>query len=94
MHFRGGAHYIVCITGHSQPARTSRNKKGRAGAPPLPTACRERALAIATGLALGVLFVRRQQRLTDPLIDPGLFHLPVFIVSLATNTLDVFVAVG
>ncbi len=34
------------------------------------------------GLAIGVVFVRRQRRLDDPLIDLGLFRVPVFTSSL------------
>jgi len=52
------------------------------------------ALSILAGLAIGVLFVRRQRILADPLIDLRLFQIPAFKVSLATNMLAVFVAVG
>jgi DHA2 family multidrug resistance protein-like MFS transporter len=38
---------------------------------------------LIVGLALGVLFVRRQLRLTDPLIDLRLFRIPAFSASLA-----------
>ncbi len=51
-------------------------------------------LFIVTGLALGIVFVRRQQTLADPLIDLRLFRLPAFSASLATYTLGVFVAFG
>jgi MFS transporter, DHA2 family, multidrug resistance protein len=34
------------------------------------------------GLVLGVVFVRRQQRLADPLIDLRLFRIPIFRASL------------
>lgn len=51
-------------------------------------------LMIVVGLALGVLFVRRQATLADPLIDLQLFRLPAFSVSLVTYTLGVFVAFG
>jgi DHA2 family multidrug resistance protein-like MFS transporter len=51
-------------------------------------------LSILAGLVIGVLFVRRQRTLTDPLIDLRLFRIPTFNVSLATNVLAVFVAVG
>jgi MFS transporter, DHA2 family, multidrug resistance protein len=50
--------------------------------------------AIAAGLVVGVLFVRRQRRLADPMIDLGLFRLRGFDAALATNFLAVFVAVG
>jgi DHA2 family multidrug resistance protein-like MFS transporter len=52
------------------------------------------ALSILAGLAVGLLFLGRQRRLTDPLIDLRLFRIPAFNVSLATNVLAVFVAVG
>jgi DHA2 family multidrug resistance protein-like MFS transporter len=51
-------------------------------------------VSILAGLAVGFLFVRRQRRLADPLIDLCLFRIPAFNVSLATNVLAVFVAVG
>ncbi len=51
-------------------------------------------LSIAAGLALGVAFVRRQQRLPDPLIDLRLFHLSAFNGALAANTLGFFVNFG
>ena len=50
------------------------------------------ALSILAGLAVGMVFVRRQQRLTDPLLDLRLFRSPAFSAALATNTLDFFVA--
>jgi DHA2 family multidrug resistance protein-like MFS transporter len=52
------------------------------------------ALAIVAGLAVGVGFVRRQQRLADPMIDLGLFRLRSFNAALAINFLAIFVAVG
>src|SRR6266853_728462 len=52
------------------------------------------ALCIAAGVAIGVEFVRRQQKLADPLIDLRLFRAPGFGVSLATYTLGTFVAFG
>lgn len=45
----------------------------------LPVAC------IAAGLAIGTVFVRRQLRLSDPLIDLALFRDPAISVSLAVN---------
>ena len=50
--------------------------------------------AILVGLAVGVVFVRRQFRLADPMIDPRLFRVPAFNASLATNLLGIFIAVG
>lgn len=52
------------------------------------------ALSILAGVAVGLLFLYRQRRLADPLIDLRLFRIPAFNVSLATNVLAVFVAVG
>jgi MFS transporter, DHA2 family, multidrug resistance protein len=52
------------------------------------------ACSIATGLALSVVFVRRQMRLPDPLIDMRLFRVPAFSVSVAAYTLATFVAFG
>jgi DHA2 family multidrug resistance protein-like MFS transporter len=49
---------------------------------------------ILTGLIVGVLFMRRQRKLIDPLIDLHLFRIPVFSVSLVTNILGVFISVG
>ena len=46
------------------------------------------------GLAVAALFVRRQQRLDDPLIDLRLFRSPAFSASLAVNILGFFVAFG
>jgi DHA2 family multidrug resistance protein-like MFS transporter len=50
------------------------------------------ALSILAGLAVGVVFVRRQRRLADPLLDLRLFRSPAFSAALAANTLDFFVA--
>ncbi len=52
------------------------------------------ALSVVVGLAIGLLFLRRQARLPDPLIDLRLFRMPALTVSLATNVLAVFIAVG
>ena len=49
---------------------------------------------ILVGLVIGLLFLRRQARLADPLIDLHLFRIPTFSVALATNMLAVFVSVG
>ncbi len=38
--------------------------------------------SIALGLGIGAVFVRRQRRLDDPLIDLGLFRVPTFTSSL------------
>jgi MFS transporter, DHA2 family, multidrug resistance protein len=55
---------------------------------PLPIA------SIAIGLTAGGLFVRRQWRLADPMIDMRLFRIPAFNASLAINFVSIFVAVG
>lgn len=52
------------------------------------------ALSIGLGMLIGFLFLRRQGRLEEPLIDLRLFAIPSFTVSLATNVFAVFVAVG
>lgn len=46
--------------------------------------------SLVAGLGLGYLFVRRQRRLDDPLIDVGLFRYRVFSVAVATNLMIVF----
>ncbi|MDQ3951174.1 MAG: MFS transporter, partial [Gemmatimonadota bacterium] len=51
-------------------------------------------LSILAGLAVGVAFVRRQQKLADPLIDLRLFHVPGFSASLATYGLGIIVLFG
>jgi MFS transporter, DHA2 family, multidrug resistance protein len=50
--------------------------------------------AIVVGLAVGVLFIRRQFDLADPMIDLRLFRIPAFSAALAVNVLAIFVAVG
>jgi DHA2 family multidrug resistance protein-like MFS transporter len=52
------------------------------------------ALSILAGLIVGMLFVRRQRKLADPLIDLRLFRLPAFNASLATYMIACFVAFG
>jgi MFS transporter, DHA2 family, multidrug resistance protein len=52
------------------------------------------ALSMAAGLAVGAVFVRRQRRLVDPLIDLRLFRLPSFNAALAANTFGFFVNFG
>ena len=43
---------------------------------------------------MGGLFLRRQQKLADPLIDLRLFRLPAFSASLAINVLGLFTVFG
>jgi len=50
--------------------------------------------SIVVGVVVGILFVRRQLRLADPMIDVRLFRIPAFSASLAVNFLTIFVAVG
>jgi DHA2 family multidrug resistance protein-like MFS transporter len=54
----------------------------------LPVVC------ILVGLAIGVVFVRRQRTLADPLIDLRLFRVPAFSASLAAFLLSIFVIAG
>lgn len=51
-------------------------------------------LIIVIGVAVGVVFVRRQMILADPLIDLRLFQVRAFSASLVTYTFGVFVAFG
>ncbi|WP_147123859.1 MFS transporter, partial [Nocardia neocaledoniensis] len=46
------------------------------------------------GLLAGVLFVRRQRRLADPMLDLRLFALPRFRIAVFTNLLAVFALAG
>src|SRR6266536_1744810 len=46
------------------------------------------------GIAVGLAFVRRQQKLAEPLIDLRLFRAPAFSASLAANTLSLFLVFG
>jgi DHA2 family multidrug resistance protein-like MFS transporter len=55
---------------------------------PLPAA------SILVALVVGALFVRRQLRLADPMIDLRLFRIPSFSAALGVNFLAIFVAVG
>ncbi|TCO60835.1 MFS transporter [Actinocrispum wychmicini] len=48
------------------------------------------ALGAGAGAAAGVLFVRRQRKLTHPMLDLGLFANRAFTGSVLTNTLSVF----
>jgi DHA2 family multidrug resistance protein-like MFS transporter len=50
--------------------------------------------AILAGLVVGFAFVRRQMRLTDPLIDLQLFRERAFSASLAVYTLGILVLFG
>jgi len=50
--------------------------------------------ALAAGLLVGALFVRRQRRLADPMIDLALFRAPGFAAALAINVIGLFAAFG
>jgi DHA2 family multidrug resistance protein-like MFS transporter len=51
-------------------------------------------VAVGVGLVAGVVFVRRQRHLPDPMIDLRLFRIQAFNASLATNLLGIFIVVG
>src|SRR5512138_516487 len=51
-------------------------------------------LSILAGLAVGAVFVRRQRKLADPLIDLRLFRSPAFSASLGAYASATFVAFG
>jgi len=52
------------------------------------------AIAVLGGVALAVVFARRQRHLTDPLLDLRLFRVPSFSVSLGAYLLATLVAFG
>ena len=52
------------------------------------------AAAVIASFGLGALFVRRQKRLTDPMIDLRLFVSPQFSAALAVNVIAIFAAFG
>ncbi|MFF5987264.1 MFS transporter [Prauserella flavalba] len=52
------------------------------------------ALSALAGIALGVVFVRRQRALPDPMLDLSLFRDRAFSASVLTNMLGVFALVG
>jgi MFS transporter, DHA2 family, multidrug resistance protein len=49
---------------------------------------------VLAGLGLGALFVERQRRLADPMIDLSLFRRPAFSLALGANTLAFAVVFG
>jgi DHA2 family multidrug resistance protein-like MFS transporter len=53
-----------------------------------------RALSIAAGVALALVFLRRQTTLATPMIDLRLFRTRAFSAALATYALGTFVAFG
>ncbi|WP_051343310.1 MFS transporter [Pseudonocardia spinosispora] len=52
------------------------------------------SVSIVAGVIVGVLWVRRQRRLDDPMLDVGLFRIRAFSSALVTNFLSIFVMVG
>jgi DHA2 family multidrug resistance protein-like MFS transporter len=52
------------------------------------------AISILAGLVLGLVFLRRQRKLADPLIDLALFRSPAFSTSLGVNISVFFVFFG
>ena len=54
----------------------------------------EAVAAIVGGALVGVAWVRRQRRLTEPMIDVGLFRVRAFKVALIVNFVAIFVMVG
>jgi DHA2 family multidrug resistance protein-like MFS transporter len=50
--------------------------------------------AIVASFVIGALFVRRQRRLADPMIDLRLFRRPIFSAALCVNIIGVFAAFG
>jgi DHA2 family multidrug resistance protein-like MFS transporter len=52
------------------------------------------ATSLWVGLAVGVVFIKRQQRLAAPMIDPRLFRVPSFSAPLAANGLALFAVFG
>jgi DHA2 family multidrug resistance protein-like MFS transporter len=50
--------------------------------------------AIATGIVVGYLWIRRQLASDDPMIDLRMFRIPAFSASLVVNFLTIFVAIG
>jgi DHA2 family multidrug resistance protein-like MFS transporter len=51
-------------------------------------------LSIVASLMLGTLFVHRQRRLADPMIDLRLFERPIFSAALCVNIIGIFAAFG
>ncbi|APU14893.1 MULTISPECIES: MFS transporter [Actinoalloteichus] len=51
-------------------------------------------VAAAAGVALAIVFLRRQRGLADPLLDAELFRIPAFSVSVAAQLLAIFAMSG
>ncbi len=54
----------------------------------------EAVISVLVGIALGVVFVRRQIKLDEPMLDLKLFSNRAFSASVVTNMLGVFALVG
>jgi DHA2 family multidrug resistance protein-like MFS transporter len=52
------------------------------------------AISIVAGLGIGAIFLRRQMKLADPMIDLSLFRSPAFNAALGTYALGTFVLFG
>jgi MFS transporter, DHA2 family, multidrug resistance protein len=52
------------------------------------------AVSVVAGLAAGAVFVRRQRRLADPLLDLRLFRAAAFTAALTTNLVSFFAGFG
>ena len=52
------------------------------------------AVSVLAGIALGILFARRQNQLENPMIDMRLFRTPGFTAALLVNVIGVFAAFG
>jgi DHA2 family multidrug resistance protein-like MFS transporter len=50
--------------------------------------------AVVFGVVLGGMWVRRQKRIPDPMIDLSLFRIRAFNAALTVNFLTIFVAIG
>ncbi|HET7539403.1 MAG TPA: MFS transporter [Polyangiaceae bacterium] len=50
--------------------------------------------SVLIGIAAGVLFLRRQRQLREPLLDLGLFRIPEFTTSLVVNLCALFATFG
>ncbi|HET9143457.1 MFS transporter [Actinophytocola sp.] len=53
-----------------------------------------RLVAVAVGVVMGYLFIRRQATRPDPMVDLGLFRRRSFSVAMALNLLGIFVLAG
>jgi len=54
----------------------------------------EAALGVVVGVLAGLIFVRRQKRIANPLLDVDLFRRPAFSGAVAANTIAIFAFTG